>query len=132
MMVITKSPVVSQVTFELCEDLSADGVVYGEIRYCPSLHCNAGLSVDEVVRAVARGLHRFHGYGLNPCFGNLGEPDRGAFYQIITALRDLGPRHAVEMAELAAAHKGVKGRVVGFDLAGNEVTKAELAHEAPP
>jgi adenosine deaminase len=37
---------------EVVEDLAADGVIYGEIRFAPQLHLRDGLSMQEVLHAV--------------------------------------------------------------------------------
>ena len=42
----------ARVTRELVEDLAADGVVYAELRFCPRLNVERGLSVDEVLATV--------------------------------------------------------------------------------
>ncbi len=45
-----------RVAREFVQDLHADGVVYGEIRWAPEQHLTRGLSLDEVVEAVQDGL----------------------------------------------------------------------------
>src|ERR1700712_4074107 len=45
-----------RVAFECVEDLSADSVVYAEVRFAPELHIDQGLSLDEVVEAVLAGF----------------------------------------------------------------------------
>ncbi len=103
-----------RVAFEVCEDLFLEsGVTYGEIRYCPSLHRNMGLTDDEIVHSVYKGLSR-----AKLKYGSCN------FYQIITALRDLGPMEALKMTKLACKI-GIDKLVVGVDLAGNE-------HAFPP
>lgn len=99
-----------RVARELCEDLAADGCCYGEIRYCPSLHVEQGLTREEVVKAVGAGLRDFH------------SSSQFQFRQILTALRDLGSEEAIKVAELAARcrQNSQQELVVGFDLAGNE------------
>src|SRR4029453_8399500 len=42
----------ARVTRELVEDLAADGVVYAELRFCPRLNTDQGLTVDEVLVCV--------------------------------------------------------------------------------
>jgi adenosine deaminase len=42
-----------RVAGELVEDLAADGVTYAELRFCPRLNTEAGLSMEEVLDAVA-------------------------------------------------------------------------------
>ena len=153
--VMQSAAALERITFELCEDLAADGVWYGELRYCPSLHRAEGLSDDEIVAAVGRGLARASaeltatGWGLaeGKCEGEgvLGMHTRRCrFFQLLTILRDLGPQEAMTIAQLAVrssvlptsdAETGAAVtddmRVVGIDLAGNEHTHPpELFEEA--
>jgi adenosine deaminase len=92
---------------EFVLDAARDGVRYIEARFCPALHVRGGLSLDDVMQAVMRGLVR-------------GEKETGTLARVIVcALRSVPWPHSLEMAELAVAHKG-KG-VVAFDLAGGEL-----------
>jgi adenosine deaminase len=93
-----------RVAFEFIEDMFHDGVVYAEVRFAPVYHTERGLSQDEVVAAVTRGLERGRttfgtGWGL-----------------IICAMRHMN--HSLEAAELAIRCREMG--VVGFDLAGGE------------
>ncbi len=45
-----------RVAFELVEDWALDGVVYGEVRFAPSQHTRGGLSPEQVVESVLKGL----------------------------------------------------------------------------
>ncbi len=100
-----------RIAHELVIDSAEDGVRYVEVRYCPWLNTRGGLSLDEVVAAVRRGLVR-------------GERETGTTARtIICALRNLGAAHARAMADVAVAHKHLG--VVAFDLAG-----AEAGHPA--
>ncbi len=95
-----------RIAHELVIDAAEDGVRYIEVRYCPWLNTRAGLSLEDVVRSVHRGLAR-------------GEKETGTIARsIICALRNLGASHAMEMAQVAASHR-TQG-VVAFDLAGAE------------
>src|ERR1700730_6281154 len=47
-----------QVVYEQAEDLSRDGVVYFETRLAPIFHTRKGLSHQQVVSAVLKGLER--------------------------------------------------------------------------
>jgi adenosine deaminase len=47
------TPDLARVTRELIEDLHDDGVVYAELRFCPRLNTELGLTVDEVLATVA-------------------------------------------------------------------------------
>jgi len=44
--------------YELLRMISAQGVIYAEIRFAPSSHCREGLTQRQVVAAVVRGLER--------------------------------------------------------------------------
>ncbi|HEY2545430.1 MAG TPA: adenosine deaminase [Candidatus Acidoferrum sp.] len=92
------------VAYEQAEDLSGDGVVYFETRFAPVFHTRAGLSHQQVVSAVLKGLERGkHDFGISSGL-------------IICAMRDMDV--SLEMAELAIDFRD-RG-VVGFDLAGEE------------
>src|SRR6202050_5100687 len=47
-----------RVAYEQVEDLSNDGVVYFETRFAPVFHTRKGLTHQQVVSAVLRGLER--------------------------------------------------------------------------
>lgn len=90
----------------LLAEAAADGVVYLEVRFAPSLHCREGLSMDQVVSSVLCGLDRGREkygveYGLILCIMRHEEEKKG-FEVLETAQRFLG--------------KGV----VALDLAGAE------------
>jgi adenosine deaminase len=98
-----------RVAREFVQDLGADGVVYGEIRWAPEQHLTIGLSLDEVVEAVQAGLDagvddvRATGHGIR-------------VGQLVSAMRHLD--RGLEIAQLAVRHRD-RG-VVGFDIAGPE------------
>ena len=95
---------IERVAYEAALDLSADGVAYAEIRFCPALHTESGMSLTRVVEAAASGLAN-------------GSKETGLRWGlIIDALRQRDD--SLEMARLATAtrHLGV----VGFALAGPE------------
>ena len=103
-----------RVAREAVEDLAADGVVYAEIRFAPSLHCRAGLSRAEVIDAVLAGLAA-------------GEEATGvAARLIVDAMRQ--DSDSEEVARVAAEY--VDRGVVGFDLAGPEAGFPAAAHAA--
>jgi len=93
-----------RVAYEQAEDLSRDGVVYFETRFAPIFHTRKGLTHQQVISAVLRGL----------------EEGRKAFGitsgLIICAMRNMDV--SLEMAELAVDFR--QRGVVGFDLAGEE------------
>lgn len=90
--------------YEQAEDLHKDGVVYFETRFAPLFHTKKGLTHQQVVTAVLKGLAR-------------GQRDFGIRSGlIICAMRNM--HVSLEMAELAVDFRA-RG-VVGFDLAGEE------------
>jgi adenosine deaminase len=93
-----------RVAYEQAEDLQKDGVVYFETRFAPIFHTQKGLTHQQVVAAVLKGLER-------------GRKDFGiGSGLIICAMRNMDV--SLEMAELAVDFRA-RG-VVGFDLAGEE------------
>src|SRR5262245_22438888 len=47
-----------RVAYEAVEDLKADGVVYFETRFAPVFHTQKGLTHEQIVTAVLKGLER--------------------------------------------------------------------------
>ena len=93
-----------RVAYEQAEDLSKDGVVYYETRFAPIFHTSKGLTHQQVVSAVLKGMAR-------------GQQDFGVHSGlIICAMRNMNV--SLEMAELAVDFR--QRGVVGFDLAGEE------------
>jgi adenosine deaminase len=103
---------IERVAYECGEDLAHDGVVYAESRYAPIFSTARGLSLQQVVAAVARGFARAearHGITLR---------------QIVCAMRDR--TDSLEMARLAVANR--ENGVVGFDIAGEEAGHPAKKH----
>lgn len=93
-----------RVAYEAAVDLSADNVVYAEIRFCPEQHLDEGLKSIEVVESVADGMRR-------------GSEATGLRWGlIIDSLRD--KHRADDLARLAVEARSLG--VVGFDIAGPE------------
>ena len=119
--VLQTAPNLRRVARELGLDLARCGVTYAEVRWCPSLHREQGLTDRESVSAVAQGLTDAMGaVNKDKTLPQL------QLYQILTCLRDLGAGEADKICKLAidcSAH--VELRVCGVDLAGNE-------HAHPP
>ena len=93
-----------RVAYEQAEDLSGDGVVYFETRFAPVFHTRNGLTHQQVISAVLRGLEQGRkAFGISSGL-------------IICAMRNMDV--SLEMAELAVDFRP-RG-VVGFDLAGEE------------
>lgn len=98
-----------RVAREYVADLAADGVVYGETRWAPEQHLEAGLTPAEAVEAVRDGLYE----GMQACRSRDQEI---VVQQLVTSMRHASPSR--EIAELAIRyrHQGV----AGFDIAGAE------------
>ncbi|MCA1587530.1 MAG: adenosine deaminase, partial [Chloroflexi bacterium] len=104
---------------ELVEDLGDDGVRYAEARWAPRLHLERGLSVTDVISAVASGVARAAAArpsGPIPVVA-----------LIVTAMRSHPPSANVQLARSAAEFGWP---VVGFDLAGPEVEWPAAPHAA--
>jgi adenosine deaminase len=96
----------TRVAFELAEDVHRENVLYAEIRYSPLLHREKGMTLDQVISAVERGLDLARDrYGVR-CG------------QILCGIRHISPESSLELADCAVRWAG-RG-VVGFDLAGAE------------
>jgi adenosine deaminase len=108
-----------RVARESVQDLGADGVVYGELRWAPEQHLDGGLSLDETVEAVQAGIEQ----GVDDVRAS---GRRIRVGQLVTAMRhnDRG----LEIAELAVRHRD-RG-VVGFDIAGPEAGFPASNHRA--
>ncbi|MGA2099241.1 MAG: adenosine deaminase family protein, partial [Candidatus Acidiferrum sp.] len=102
--VLQTEEALERVTYEQAQDLAGDGVVYFETRFAPVFHIQKGLTHQQVVSAVLKGLER-------------GRKDFGITSGlIICAMRNMDV--SLEMAELAVDFR--ERGVVGFDLAGEE------------
>ncbi len=104
-----------RVTGELIDDLADDGVRYAEIRWAPRLHLERGLSVADVIEAVARGV---------AARAAILGPQMPLIALVVTAMRSHPPAANVELARVAGE---IGHPVVGFDLAG-----PEAEYPAPP
>jgi adenosine deaminase len=99
----------SRVAREFVQDLGADGVIYGEIRWAPEQHLSTGLTLDQTVEAVQEGIEQ----GRADVAATGGSIRIG---QLISAMRHTGD--GLKIAELAVRHRN--DGVVGFDIAGPE------------
>jgi adenosine deaminase len=98
-----------RVAREFVQDLGADGVIYGEIRWAPEQHLTRGLTLDQTVEAVQEGIEE----GIEDVQQSGREIRVG---QLVTAMRHAD--RGLEIAELAVRHR--ERGVVGFDIAGAE------------
>lgn len=114
--VMQTAPQLHRVAKEFVEDLVADGVVYGEVRWAPEQHLRGGLTLDQTVEAVQAGIEE--------AVGAAGGAIR--IGQLVTAMRHAD--RSLEIAELAVRHRD-RG-VVGFDIAGAEAGFPPANHRA--
>ncbi len=114
--VMQTAPQLHRVAKEFVEDLVADGVVYGEVRWAPEQHLRGGLTLDETVEAVQAGIEE----AVDAAGGTI------RVGQLVTAMRHAD--RAQEIAELAVRHRD-RG-VVGFDIAGAEAGFPPSNHRA--
>lgn len=113
-MVMQTKEALHRIAYELVEDAAKENVRYLEIRYAPILHCERGLTLEQVNDAVLAGIRE-------------AEAATGTKARvIICGLRDRFESESFRQAELAVAYKG-KG-VVAFDLAGGEAGNPAKLH----
>jgi adenosine deaminase len=103
--VMQRVPDLERIARELVEDLARDGVIHAEVRFAPQLHTGRGLTMQEVLDAVHRGLAaggQAHGVttGL-----------------ILCCLRHRPAEEGLGVARLAADNRD---KVCALDLAGDE------------
>lgn len=103
-----------RVTEEYVADLTADGVIYAEIRFAPERHVAQGLTMTQVVGAVARGIRA--GMAKGSIDVRL----------ILCAIRNF--ERSLEVAHLVS--NDPTGLVVAFDLAGGEDGNPPRNHNA--
>jgi adenosine deaminase len=99
-----------RVAAEFVEDLAADGVIYGEARWAPEQHTQAGLTTAQAIEAVRDGLAE----GMAAAAGHSQDI---VVRQLVTAMRHV-PEPTTEIAELALRYRD--DGVAGFDIAGAE------------
>lgn len=91
-----------RVSKELAEDLQNDNVIYAEIRFAPNKHLEQGLTLDEVITSILKGLREVQ------IKTNL----------ILCMMR--GDSFNKNLKVIKYAKKYLGQGVVGIDLAGNE------------
>ena len=91
-----------RISKELALDLLKDNVIYAEIRFAPNKHLENGLTLDEVITSILKGLKEV------PIKTNL----------ILCMMR--GDSYAKNVEIIKYTKKYIGKGVVGIDLAGNE------------
>ena len=92
-----------RISYELAEDLIKDGVIYAEIRFAPLKHTHKGLTKEEVIDSVLKGLNKVKNIDIN---------------LILCMMRDMSYEENLQIIDLALKYKDKK--VVAIDLAGAE------------
>lgn len=133
-----------RVAYEFAQDNIAEGVRHVEVRFAPQLHTHDDLTIEAVVRAVARGMTRaqtefnhspavargediaFH-YGIIICALRSFNEHMSDYYRRLLSLmsyarkKEVYAEASLEIARAAVALAQQAGLpVVGFDLAGEE------------
>jgi adenosine deaminase len=105
----------ARIAREYVEDLAAENVIYGEVRFAPQLHTRRGLSMQQIVDAVHEGLAA-------------GQREFGVRTGLILCcLRHDPPALSVEVAKLAIANMD---KVCALDIAGDEARFPGAPHAA--
>lgn len=98
---------ITLVVDDLFRQLSADNVIYAEIRYAPHLHLDGEMTPHQVVETVNEAV-------------NKGITEYGVEVRVILCtLRNYSEEISLEVAELVSDFKGTP--VVGMDIAGPEI-----------
>lgn len=114
--VLQSAAAIERVAYEMVEDAARDNVRYIEVRYCPHLSRQSGLSLEDVLEAELRGLQR-------------GEREFGVRAAVINcSLRHYDPALSSEIAAVSVEFR--EAGVVAFDLAGGEAGRPAGAHAA--
>jgi adenosine deaminase len=103
---------IREVTLDIVEEAYRHGVRVLELRYSPSIHTFAGLTLRQAIRAVLS--------GMNAAVRRHAELEVGL---VVISMRQHGPHIAKIIARQALAeaqHLHERTGVVGFDLAGAE------------
>ena len=102
--VLQSKSAIERVAYESGLDLAADGVVYAEIRFAPSLNTRDGLAQEDAIEAALEG------------FAKAEAEVPVTLRLIVDAMRNEPDSSAAAKAAIRFAGQGV----VGFDLAGPE------------
>jgi adenosine deaminase len=142
--VLQSEVALERVAYELARDNQDEGVRYVEVRFAPQLHLHTHLSIENVLRAVNRGLQRAKDefnrrpevlsdkeppfeYSIVVCALRFFDRGNSEYYdKILHVFRHSPPRRIFALASLELAQAAVRIRreygvpIMGFDLAGME------------
>ena len=95
-----------RIAFELLEDAANENVKYIEIRFAPQLHTKGGLSFDQVIKSVLKGVKKAE--EIYDIRGNL----------ILGCMRNMSIKSGLEVVK--EGNKFLNNGVVAIDLCGPE------------
>ncbi len=145
---------IERVAYELAADNIAENVRYIEVRFAPQLHVHDGLSMQDLFKAVAKGIERAkktHNarpevrsdkdlpfeYGIIACAMRSFDEHMSPYYSRLISVLPSAPRKEIlatasfEMARAAVEVRDSEDLpVVGFDLAGEEYGFPAYYHSA--
>ena len=90
--------------FNLCNELTEIGVIYGEIKFAPQLHGQKGMTQEEAIQAAIRGMQK----------SNM----KGSI--IVACMRSGADNHEANFETVRLAKKYLGKGVCATDLAGAE------------
>ena len=135
---------IERIAFELAEDNIAENVRYIEVRFAPQLHIHDDLSMQELFKALAKGLERAKkthnarpevmsgedlpfDYGIIACAMRSFDEHMSPYYSRLISVLPTAPQKDIlatasfEMVRAAVKIRDADGLpIVGFDLAGEE------------
>ena len=142
--VLQNEPALERVAYELAQDNQREGVRYVEVRFAPQLHVHSHLSMENVLKAVNRGLARakreFNArqqvrdgqeppfeYAIIVCALRYFDAGASEYYRhMLRVHRFSPPKKVFALASIELARAAVRIRnehgipITGFDLAGAE------------
>ncbi len=95
-----------RIAFELLEDAASENIKYIEIRFAPQLHTKGGLSFDQVIKSVLKGVKKAE--EIYDIRGNL----------ILGCMRNMSIESGLEVVK--EGNKFLNNGVVAIDLCGPE------------
>lgn len=95
-----------RIAFELLEDSASENIKYIEIRFAPQLHTKGGLSFDQVIKSVLKGIKKAE--EIYDIKGNL----------ILGCMRNMSIESGLEVVK--EGNKFLNNGVVAIDLCGPE------------
>jgi len=135
---------IERIGYELAEDNYEEGVRYFEVRFAPQLHAHEGMQMEEVLKALNRGLDHArkeanrsagvrsgrepeYAYAITVCALRYFNEKMSPYYREFLHVHPFTPKdqvYGLASLELAQAAVAIRDRfgipITGFDLAGRE------------